>query len=117
MILLNNTLHAFCLCGHFVVPGSNSIPDEKVDLENPVVQSWLDCGDLEIVEKMDEKKAVEVINKTNDQSILGDIEKNAPKSEKVKSASKARRQMLDDFDAEVKAAIEKQKQKKAEAEG
>lgn len=117
MIIFNETSRAFVCGKKFILPGSNVVKTGEIDLKNKVVQSWIDEGFIRVENHISEKVAVEAISKANDQSIVDEIESSAPKSDSVKNASKKRKKVLDEFDAEVKAAIEKNKQKKLEEAG
>lgn len=117
MIVFNETQHAIVCQKKFLLPGSNVVSDNEIDLKNPVVAAWIEAGDLRVEGRLTERVAVEAINKANSQAVVDQIESSAPKSESVKNASKKRKTTLDEFDAEVKAAIEKNKQKKLEENG
>ena len=114
MIVFNETQHAIVCAKKFLLPGSNVVSEDEIDLKNPIVAHWIENGDLRIEEKVTEKVAVEAINKANSQSVVDEIESSAPKKDSVKKASSARKKTLDEFDAEVQAEIEKNKKKQQE---
>lgn len=103
-IVINKSTHGIFACGKLLVPGTNCV--EGIDVEASDIQSFVEQGELEIkdLKKMDDKEKAEVVEKTNTQATLEELEKidafNGVDTKKRKGK-------LDDYDKAVAEAAAK----------
>lgn len=114
MIVINKTLHVINHDDNQLMPGSNVVKS-GFDKKHPIIKALIEDGQLEIIDEVkNESQAIEAIKNANGSDILenvmDEVGDKVGEKEKVKKAATKRQNELDDFDAQVDAAMKKNKE-------
>lgn len=110
MIVINNTRHAVIAGDAVLLPGSNTVA--RLDTGRyPLLADMVERGDLSVSERPTESQAVEALRKANTQEAVDAILSETKGTARVRKAAAERKSYLDDFDAEVRAAREAERER------